>query len=445
MAGDIELNSLRNGFEKLFVNNLNFEKVKAYQARFNPIKIMRMEKMEIRHSNILGWLLDPQESHGFGDVFLKALLAQAFLNTPNGVKPTALEILQANMMRAEVRLEWHKIDILVRCPDNKWVFVIENKFGSSQRKDQLFDYIKECEKSFGDGETEIRGVFLTLDDEEPDNSKINEAQLQFVSINYNDIVEILEQKIMSGRYAFSAEIEMFLNQYLEVLKVETDQSNEQRDLEKIAKQLYIENKKAIDFIVEFGSSTDFSFAVDEVFGEDISKNTTVNVANKKLVYFAQDKKVVSFLPEDWLKAFGGEANLERWVGCENWWHGYPLICRFSLKQKDASNEGLLRIYAEAGPLSNFGIRQALITNIECSDAELVSFNSSAAKEGAKYSKFLKNTTNKQKGNSIGVKDVSSSEDIADGMRTLIKRFGETFDLITPTLQTFMNEMESKND
>ena len=61
-----------NDLELLFVNNEDLTKIITSLGRFNPIQVMRMENQEIRHSNILAWLLNPKESHGLDDKFLKA-------------------------------------------------------------------------------------------------------------------------------------------------------------------------------------------------------------------------------------------------------------------------------------------------------------------------------------------------------------------------------------
>ena len=167
--------------EKLFVNNQEFEKIQTAQSRFNPIKIMRMENMEIRHSAILAWLLDPQESHGLGDVFLRAFLAQACQGSSSLILPSALDILHANMMSAEVRVEWQNIDLLVHSPINKWVFIIENKFWSSQSENQLKGYMDRTIKAFPEDYL-LRGLFLTLNEEERENQNISLDQHEFVCI-----------------------------------------------------------------------------------------------------------------------------------------------------------------------------------------------------------------------------------------------------------------------
>ena len=105
--------------EKLFVNNPDLEEIGAYLGRFNPIKTMGMEQMEIRHSAILAWLLNPQETHGLRDTFLKGFLSAA-LREHDAPCPSALDVSQADMTDAEVRREWRNIDLLLLSPRNGW-------------------------------------------------------------------------------------------------------------------------------------------------------------------------------------------------------------------------------------------------------------------------------------------------------------------------------------
>ena len=129
-------------FESLFVNNPELDQISSYLKRFNPIKTMGMQHMEIRHSAILGWLLDPQESHGMGDQFLKAFLSTALGDDKDEQSARrAVDISQADIMDAEVRREWRGIDLLLISRKNGWVFIIENKFHSKQHGNQLKDWL----------------------------------------------------------------------------------------------------------------------------------------------------------------------------------------------------------------------------------------------------------------------------------------------------------------
>lgn len=46
----------------LLDNSIEFEKL---HSKFNPFKILKVDKFEIRHSNMIAWLLDPMENHHY--------------------------------------------------------------------------------------------------------------------------------------------------------------------------------------------------------------------------------------------------------------------------------------------------------------------------------------------------------------------------------------------
>ena len=45
-----------------------------WTGKFNLFDVLKVARNEIRHSNMLSWLLDPRENHGIGDAFLKGVL-----------------------------------------------------------------------------------------------------------------------------------------------------------------------------------------------------------------------------------------------------------------------------------------------------------------------------------------------------------------------------------
>ena len=245
--------------ESLPVSNADFDEIGAYIGRFNPIKIMGVEQKEITHSNILAWLLNPQENHGLGDTFLKAFLSEA-LRDPRITDhhPSALEVSQADLKDAEIKREWKRIDLFIRSPRNGWVFVIENKFRSVQGPNQLKQYLDAVEERFKDVGVEVRGVLLTLWEEDPNDKR-------YSSVRYSSIRDILEQQILCGRHPLTAEVKVFLKHYLEVIKEETEMSENQDEMEKLAYRFYREHKRVLDFIFEHGKITDFQFACKNVW------------------------------------------------------------------------------------------------------------------------------------------------------------------------------------
>ena len=43
-------------------------------SKINIFDVLKISRTEIRHSNMLDWLLDPNENHGFGDAVLRRFI-----------------------------------------------------------------------------------------------------------------------------------------------------------------------------------------------------------------------------------------------------------------------------------------------------------------------------------------------------------------------------------
>ena len=303
--------------EGLFVNNASLDRIKAYLNRFNPIRTMNMERMEIRHSAILAWLLDPAGTHGLGDSFLKSFLGEALRGRSGMGKPTALAISQSNLRDAEVRSEWQNIDIFILSPANRWAFIIENKFGSKQREGQLAGYAAKVRSIFGEQSAlDVRGIFLTLQDEAP-------ADESYVQIGYEAICEILPRMMKQYAHQLSPEVITFLIHYLDILKDETGMSEERTEMKRLARQLYRDHKKVLDFVIKHGAGSDFAMAARMLFGEDPKPFETVDIDNNKFVFSGLNNTQASFLPFAWYEQLSRDARV--WSGCEDWWATLPLI------------------------------------------------------------------------------------------------------------------------
>lgn len=425
MTGADEIPTL-DDMESLFVNNADFEAIRSHLSRFNPIKTMGMERMEIRHSSILGWLLSPQETHGLGDTFIKAFLSEALRGHDRAMHPSALEVSQADMMDAEVRREWRHIDLLVLSPRNGWVFIIENKFDSGQHGNQLKRYMDVVEKSLIDGDTyrNLRGVFLTLWGEDALDER-------YAPIEYATICELLKQTALSGQIPLKPEVETFLRHYLDVILEAAGMSTEQVEMEKLARQLYRDHRRVLDFVVEHGKSTDFTIACKAVFGEAAEYPDVIEVGKQEFVFSYAESDVVSFLPKSWFDAFG--ENDFFWHGCENWWAGFPIIMRLQLTDAGDGGGGQMRLYAEVGPLSDHDFRRGLIEAIKevakKNDFRRIVFQRGAADEGKKYSKFFKE-------NFFPVDDVHDHDQIANAMKKALKTFQREIDAVASILPDF---------
>jgi len=55
----------------LVVESEELRQLESVLGQFNTFRVLGIEDAEIRHSNMLAWLLTPSESHGLGDRFLR--------------------------------------------------------------------------------------------------------------------------------------------------------------------------------------------------------------------------------------------------------------------------------------------------------------------------------------------------------------------------------------
>lgn len=404
--------------EALFVNNDDLHRLEAYLNRFNPIRVMGMQHQEIRHSAILAWLLDPRESHGFGDKVLRAFLCAAFQGRSEDGPPSALQIAQADLRDAVVRREWQSIDILILLPRLSCAVIIENKYHARQHKGQLAKYAGRVREIYeGHGEIlNVRGIFLTLHDEDPED-------LSYAPIQYQALCEILPAITAREAQTVRADIATFVRHYIEIIQEASGMSKERTEMEKLARDLYRMHRKALDFIWEHGEDTDFTLAVEAVFGDQAEEGSITEVDALEVIFYWSNTDTVCFFPKAWSDAIG-EEKLYR-EGCENYWSGHPLACWMNF---DANEDGggKLRLYSEVGPMKDRAARTALIETITAAKLPKTGFRRDATAPNKPYSRFLKS-------NFVEIQDAQDSEEIARAMHTLLKRFVPVFDGVTEIL------------
>ena len=71
----------------------DFARLHRKFTQFNPLKVLRVDQFEIRHSNVLAWLLDPNENHQMGSFFIKKLVSRLVIHVENEEKVDNLDLL----------------------------------------------------------------------------------------------------------------------------------------------------------------------------------------------------------------------------------------------------------------------------------------------------------------------------------------------------------------
>jgi len=203
--------------------------------RFNLFEVLKLSRYEIRHSNLLAWLLDPNETHGLGTLFLEGFIQHALPGLEN--EEDVFNVLLMDFHSFNTLREWHDIDIIAVSEQEKFILCIENKFGSKEHGNQLNKYRNTILGSF----PEYRKMFVFLS---PDGMESSSPEFWY-SMSYSEILSIIQN--VTQRIAIRPEVEMLINQYMESVRSEI--MGDER-LASICRDIYAKHKKALDLLFE---------------------------------------------------------------------------------------------------------------------------------------------------------------------------------------------------
>ena len=156
---------------------------------FNIFNVLGVQYREIRHSNFLGWLFDPNESHQMGDLFFKGLLA--LLRKRNLIDEAFyIQLLLKDLSATQVYRETkHNIDILIVNEDIGFVICVENKIYADFSKHQLREYYNYVESHY---ENLPNKLFLTLTPKPSYRHHDFCSGKFYTNIDYQMIISLLE-------------------------------------------------------------------------------------------------------------------------------------------------------------------------------------------------------------------------------------------------------------
>lgn len=244
-----------------------------WTKRFNLFDVLKISRMEIRHSNMLAWLLNPNENHGLGDAFLKAIVQIVVQNDDNG-QYNILETLLMDFYSFVVYREWKNIDILLVSDAEKFLIAIENKIDSHEHDNQLKKYRDVLAKDYPDY-TKMR-LYLTPDGEEPSDTNYWDV------LSYRDVVEALSDQ--KNAIEMASDVALVVENYLDVLRRDIV---EDEKLVEICNKIYAKHRKALDLI--------FEHRVDgRTRLVDIVKNVLATLSRENMI-IADTSSNVSFL------------------------------------------------------------------------------------------------------------------------------------------------------
>ena len=223
------------------VNNRDLDRLEAIISAFNPLKILGVTDFEIRHSNVLAWLLDPNGHHGLGDTLFKSMLLEIIRDYGGVGLPHIEDIIGAGFTDLKVLREWRNIDLFAVSPSNKLLVVIENKVNADESEHQLSKYVEIVERKYPAHKKVF--VYLTLDGAPPKGSN------RYIPFTHEQIYNIVQSVVELRRDYMHDKVYDFIQQYLQILEEKTMKNDEFID---ICSKLYREHGDAIKMILTYG-------------------------------------------------------------------------------------------------------------------------------------------------------------------------------------------------
>ncbi|GEM_PF-501879 len=245
-------------------------------TKFNLFETLSIVRNEIRHSNVLSWLLNPNESHELGDMFIQLFIRDVYLRNKKLYLEQGIhteDIFLWDYDQTEVYRERDNIDILLIDRENQLVIVIENKVDTTEHHNQLNKYKEIVREKYSNFKQLF--VYLTKDGDESSDPDT------WGTYSYDGIIEQVDRVIQKS----SDSVSSFLKDYRDILRrhIMTDE-----DLMKLCRRIYYKHKKALDLIYEY--KPDMIYEISEYLKEKLSdfNDIELNHCVKRIVRFTDD-------------------------------------------------------------------------------------------------------------------------------------------------------------
>lgn len=260
--------------QKLLLDNNWLNQLSKWINPFNIFDVLKLSRVEIRHSNTLAWLLDPDENHGLNDAVLRGFVQ--YVVSVYGKSINVFKTLLMDCNSFAVYRELHHIDILAISEENKFIFCIENKIDSGKHGDQLKKYKDYINDTYDSSYTKAF-LYLTPQGEDPEEDN-------WYSMSYSDIYNILETA--TSNKDLSSDVEILIDSYKKIVRREIIM--DKKELENTCREIYLQHKKAFDLIYEY--KPDRATDIEKIAIEWCRKKTDAGV-----IQFDEENSTKSYI------------------------------------------------------------------------------------------------------------------------------------------------------
>ena len=248
------------------------EPLTKWTSQFNLFDVLKITRVEIRHSNMLSWLLNPNENHGLNDSVLRGFIQ--FAVTYFSDETEIFDTLLMDLHDFVIQREWHNIDILSVSADEKFVLCIENKIDSKEHSNQLNRYRKIIEETY----PTYKVVYIYLS---PDGTESSDPE-NWYSMSYSDVLQIIEKACNSTKLL--PDTELLIKNYIDTIRRDIVGDE---NLARVCAEIYAKHQKALDLIFE--NRPDRASELASIF--------------RKWAQIMNDKGEIIFSPEKSVKSY----------------------------------------------------------------------------------------------------------------------------------------------
>jgi len=297
----------QEAMERFVIENDDLLRLEEAIGRFNIFDALGVARAEIRHSNFLAWLLDPGESHGHGDLFLKAVVMDMLRQTEPALRPLSpLALDGVEMSGVVVKREWPaKTDLCISCATPPFVLAVENKVDSGEHSNQLAKYSKAIAAQFpGIGALKI---FLTRTGAVPSDDT-------WTVYTHADLHRVLSRVRRMAGGTLGGDVGVFLDHYLNLIG---SQFMDNPEIVELCRRIYTNHRRAIDLI-----NTHAPVSGSEALGPIVE---WLRSKGDQWVIRSQNRVYMIFIPKAWvgrISAADGaalpSASCDMYLECQSW-------------------------------------------------------------------------------------------------------------------------------
>jgi len=186
-------------------------------SRTNLFQVSGMGSQEIKHSNLLAWLLNPTETHGLGDAFIKGILSRLYDESQDAEIPlpdSIIELLLDDLHDSLVFRESEgNIDLLFRTNDERLIVCIENKVWASVSDHQPDKYYGYVQEAYGKYQNKVFILLTPSGYAVP--SRISKNADMWLAFSYASLAECLKDLIAQST---DERTNILIEDYLELLE-----------------------------------------------------------------------------------------------------------------------------------------------------------------------------------------------------------------------------------